>query len=266
MNSLQVKKMNGLPVSMQCLSGFALKMIAVVFMVGDHIHQMFYMLGAPMWLVMGGRIVMPIFLFMLSEGYHFTRDKKKYMLRLLVAFWLMGAGNQLLGMLLPLEGVVLMNSMFGTMFLAVLYMWLLDTLFAAAKQKDMKKILFSIGGLLLPVAASFPLFFIQVMPVTLMRLYLIMVPSIVTVEAGAFGILLAVGFRYLREYRWLQVLLLALMALPSFLNADIQWMMVFAAVPILLYNRTPGRKSKYFFYVFYPAHIYLLYMVSYCIQ
>ncbi|MBM6827868.1 hypothetical protein H6A13_12345, partial [Mordavella massiliensis] len=37
---------------------------------------------------------------------------------------------------------------------------------------------------------------------------------------------------------------------------------VFSAVPMLLYNGKPGRRMKYFFYIFYPAHLLILYGIS----
>ena len=50
----------------------------------------------------------------------------------------------------------------------------------------------------------------------------------------------------------------------SVLTVDVQWMMI-AALPLLLsYNNRPGPRtkfSKYFFYVFYPLHIFILYGV-----
>ncbi|WP_376716330.1 TraX family protein [Vagococcus carniphilus] len=41
-----------------------------------------------------------------------------------------------------------------------------------------------------------------------------------------------------------------------------QWMMVFSVIPILLYNGEKGRGMRSFFYIFYPAHIWLLYIIA----
>jgi hypothetical protein len=45
-------------------------------------------------------------------------------------------------------------------------------------------------------------------------------------------------------------------------SSDFQWLMVFAAIPLFLYNGKRGRGGKYFFYIFYPAHIYLFYVIA----
>lgn len=46
------------------------------------------------------------------------------------------------------------------------------------------------------------------------------------------------------------------------LNSDFQWMMI-AALPLLLScNGSCGRYKKYFYYIFYPAHVYLLWFLG----
>ena len=67
----------------QILSGTAIKLPAAVLMFFDHIHEMIYWHGAPMWLTMPGRPAFPLFLFMSAEAFHYTRDRKKYLRRLL---------------------------------------------------------------------------------------------------------------------------------------------------------------------------------------
>lgn len=41
-----------------------------------------------------------------------------------------------------------------------------------------------------------------------------------------------------------------------------QWLMGLAAIPLLVYNGEKGKGVKWFFYVFYPSHMFLLYIVA----
>lgn len=253
--------------SYQCLNSNVLKLIGILLMIFDHLHQMFYMFGAPMWFTMLGRVVAPIFLFMASEGFYYTKNRKKYMLRLLIGFWVMGIASMAIQKQFPLEDVMLMNSIFGTLFLCVYYMWIVDFLRNGIKQRKTMQIVLSILGLILPFALGLLLFALINVNITLFQIFMILVPTFVTVEGGFVFILLAVAFYLLRKNRWLQVLALEIVAVYTFFAGnDIQWIMGFAAIPILLYNQKPGKKStfhKYFFYLFYPAHIYLFYLISY---
>ena len=106
----------------QCLSATALKLLAVVLMVMDHIHQMFVFAGAPLWLTMAGRLVFPIFLFAAAESFHYTHSRRRYLGRLLLASWGMTLLTFILQRLVPNEQVVLMNNAFSTFFVAGLYM------------------------------------------------------------------------------------------------------------------------------------------------
>lgn len=42
----------------------------------------------------------------------------------------------------------------------------------------------------------------------------------------------------------------------------VQWMMIFAVIPMYFYNGERGSGNKNFFYIFYPAHIYLLWILA----
>ena len=71
----QVIKMNIIKNKMQ-LNATTIKIIAIVLMVFDHIHQMWAFSGAPMWLNWLGRPVFPIFLFAMAESFHYTRNQE----------------------------------------------------------------------------------------------------------------------------------------------------------------------------------------------
>ncbi len=63
------------------LTGFSIKLIAIVAMTFDHVGAVFF----PMedWFRIIGRMTMPIMCYFIAEGYFYTKNKKKYAMRLL---------------------------------------------------------------------------------------------------------------------------------------------------------------------------------------
>ncbi len=246
------------------LTGYQLKMIGIVLMVGDHIHQMFIYAEPPALLSMFGRIVFPIFLFLSAEGFHYTSNRLKYMARLLLGFWAMNLGNHLISRSFPMDDVMVFNNIFGAFFLATFVMYCIEGYKA-------KRWLTSTVLLLIPLIIAIPFFvWMTTGNGSPLSMYLVQIfPSYLTVEGGYVGVLLGAAFYLFREKRSWQFLSLALVALLttgfdfSHLLQNYQWMMVFAIVPLLFYNGQKGRGDKYFFYCFYPAHIYVLYLLSY---
>jgi hypothetical protein len=254
------------------LSGGAIKIIGLILMVMDHLCQMFASQGAPLWLKWFGRPVAAMFLFLCAEGFIHTRNKKLYMLRFLAAAVLMSLGNQLLGRLFPVEEVALINNIFGALFLCVFYMLMADLLAAGVREKRAGRILLALGGILLPLIVGFALtglLFRTESPGLLAQILFFAIPTPFAVEGGILMVVIGVLFYLLRRWRWAQALVPVAAGLLVALGSgygdgipDAQWLMVFAALPILLYNGRRGWGAKYFFYAFYPLHIYLLYLVA----
>ncbi len=89
------------------------------------------------------------------------------------------------------------------------------------------------------------------------------VKNILTVEGGCLFVLLGLLFYIFRKSRVLQILVLVAMSAYIFIAGDkIQSIMIFAAVPIALYNGERGKGIKNFFYIYYPLHIGILYVIS----
>lgn len=255
------------------LDATTIKFIAVFLMLLDHIHQMFVYQGAPMWLTMAGRVVFPLFLFAAAESFHYTRDRKKYMLRLLLASWFMTISSFFMQWLLPNEHVVLMNNAFSTFFVTAVYMLSWDLLTEGMRTKRLRLILKAALAAVIPVMSAIPMLFVGMLSanenmafstIRALAALSLLLPNILTIEGGVLLVALGVVFYIFRQYRWVQIGALALLSGFVFYRdpADIQWMMVFAAVPMALYNGSKGRGMKRFFYVFYPAHIYVLYILS----
>lgn len=58
------------------ITGYQLKLIGVALMILDHVHRLFYWEANLTWMNILGRSVMPIFLFMCAEGFHYTKSRK----------------------------------------------------------------------------------------------------------------------------------------------------------------------------------------------
>ena len=93
---------------------------------------------------------------------------------------------------------------------------------------------------------------------------MLMIPNLFTVEGGILMVLLGLIFYIFRTNRKIQFLVLIILSFLAFYTnrTGVQWMMVFAIIPLYFYNGEKGRGDKNFFYIFYPVHIYILYIVA----
>lgn len=254
------------------LNATTIKLIAVVFMFMDHIHQMFVTAGAPIWLTMVGRLVFPMFLFTAAESFYYTHNKRKYLQRLLFASWGMTVFTFSLGQIIPNENVVLMNNAFSTFFVAGLYRMFWDWFLAGIKEKKATQIMKSILCCFIPILCALPMLLVGMLsaneniPAFVIRILAtvsLLVPNILTVEGGFALVLLGVLFYIFRNNRIMQILVLLILSVLVYITGDkIQCIMGLAAIPIVMYNGKRGYGMKNFFYIFYPAHIGILYIIS----
>ena len=256
------------------LTGFQLKLLGLILMVFDHIHEFFSYTGSiPIAFNWIGRIVAPIFLFMAIEGYTHTRSKKKYMSRLFLGFVIMNIGNYILPRYFERpDNLGIMNNIFSTLFMITVYLCIIDYIYKAKKEKNTLKIFFGILLLTAPIALA-ALFIIGANSGNTAFSYLaLIIPTPVFVEGGPVFVVLGILMYLLRKDRRKLIAGYIVISLSFMFTGELsisglffnnyQWMMVFAAPLFYLYNGQKGRGLKYLFYVFYPAHIYVLYVIS----
>lgn len=255
------------------LDATTIKLIAMILMVLDHIHQMYASAGAPLWLTMLGRPVFPLFLFLAADSFYYTKSRKSYLKRLLYASWGMTVMTAFISKVFPNPNIVLMNNAFSTFFVTGLYIQFWDWFVKGIAERKTSLILKSLLGCIIPILCTAPLFvaaalsFNENVPAILIRILAfiaLLIPSILTVEGGFLLIILGVLFYIFRRKRILQVLILLIFSLMVYIldQNSVQWLMCGAAIPMLLYNGERGRGLKQLFYIFYPAHIILLYLCA----
>jgi hypothetical protein len=177
---------------------------------------------------------------------------------------------------MPVDGVMLINNVFQTMLLCGLYMLFIEMFCAGIAEKRPLKSAGAVGLMLLPIAAILFVILILDPPRRIMLILCRFLPNVLLTEGGAAAVFLGVMFYLLRKKPLFQALALAVFSIAAMvmqiknggspLSGSAQWLMALAAIPILLYNGKRGRGSKYFFYIFYPAHIYLFYIIAWFLR
>lgn len=209
---------------MKGLNTFTLKMIAIITMLIDHIGHVLF--PEVMILRIIGRISFPIFAYVLAEGFVYTTDVKKYLLRLGIFALLSEIPYDL-----AIMGSVLEFShqnVFFTLFIGVLVLYLMS---------QVKNIILQYGV----VAAG------------------ILVCSLLHTDYSNIGILLIFIFYVFRERKIEKLLIVGLIFIG--LTSGLQLYALLALPLLALHNREQGPKIKAFFYLFYPAHLLILYLV-----
>ncbi len=255
------------------MTSFALKIVAILTMTLDHtgsiIGQAGFMVmfpdaalyitaGLRSFLRFAGRAAFPLFAFMLAEGCAKTRSMPRYLGRLALFavisepfyYFAFSFDPGFAGLLDSLAGFNLTNVFF-TLFLGASSVFLCQKM--AQKYEEKSLIISLIATLALAVAAEY-----------------------LGTDYGAMGVLLIAALYLTRGKRAYQCAVIALWAFAlypggalmatSVVNVDYNVLEALGAclacVPILLYNGKRGRRMKWTFYVYYPAHLLVLTLIN----
>ena len=229
-----------LPAKMRILSGSALKLIACVLMLIDHLAA--YLVGylsfsqQPLFSIRGtsytlyrlmrnaGRLAFPIYCFLIVEGLAHTKNRKKYGASLLLFAVLSEIPWNLVHGNLHYDK----QNVFFTLFLGFAAMCLYEYF----KEK--------------PLAQTAVLFVLLYASVKL------------NADYNYRGYLLLLIMYFLRNERPAQ-------ALIASCHLRYEWVAGFAFLPINMYNGQRGfirgKTAKYLFYAYYPVHLMVIYLI-----
>lgn len=255
-----------------------LKLIALICMLIDHIGE--FIPQSPIWFRYIGRISAPLFFYCSAWGFHYTHNRKQYLIRLYLLGIGMGLGNALLSCTIG-NGIALNNNIFTTLFIGCLTVFIIE----AAKTLR-NKILFLSIFVLQQVLSFFLCLFLQdIIPAPknldqFMLLYDLgsIFASSVYTEGCIFFVFFYTIIYFLKESPaklsiftavfsfTLHALIIRTYHLPISYTlvpfSKFQWIMVFTIPFFFLYNGNRGKNIKWFFYIFYPLHIWLLYLIG----
>lgn len=222
-------------------TGNKLKLIAILSMTLDHVISVLYPNYPTDWWIIAlhilGRLAAPIFWFMVSEGYHYTRNVKKYLLRLFI-FAVIGhfAYNFAFGIpFIPFKTSFFnQTSVIWPLFLGVLGLVVVNS--EELKQGQKTLLVFLLAALAFPSDWSSPAF--------LVVLYM-------GQHRDNFKKQMAMMLLWIAVYSAVYVI---------FINPlyGIIQMGVALTIPLLKnYNGQRGsfKGMKYFFYIYYPFHL-----------
>lgn len=195
-------------------------------MVIDHAGA--YLFPEAEWMRYVGRLAFPIYCFLLTEGYHHTRDVKKYLLRLLFFALISEIPYDMLGK----DSLFYWGSqnVFFTLFSGLLMLCFMDWTNSVIL-KAFILVSFMWIGEYCHFSYRYP------------------------------GIYMIFAFDYFRDLPFLRDLNIIAANIRLF-TAKSQAAGSLAIIPLSFYNGKRGPSWKYFFYAFYPCHLLIIYLVK----
>lgn len=219
------------------MTSFGLKLLAMFSMIFDHIGLMFMQNNDLLYSCFRiiGRLAFPIFAFQLAVGYSHSKNKEKHIIRMLV-FAVLSQLPYLLYVQSAIPGIGHILNIGFTFSLALLGMYIIDNV------DDLTyKILVLMGIFILG--------------------------CILPVDYGIIGVILCISFYIFRNHKYLNLISASFIVVVKVLIEQdlMKYAMIYALLPIYLYNGKKGldnKFAKYLFYVFYPAHLLLFAVIK----
>ena len=206
-----------------------IKLLAISIMLFNHIGIIFFD-EAPLYIKIG-EIGFPLFAFCIAEGFHYTRDRKKYLKKL----FLFALITELIFDYAFYENINwLHQNVLFTFSLSVLFLMIYEYINKSKLSNTKKAILISLVFLLT-----------------------LLISTVTFADHDTYGVILVFIFYVFRDKPVIKYILATILLLKAY-----KYGYAVLSLPILmLYNGKKGINLKYFFYTFYPAHLLVLIII-----
>ena len=257
------------------LTSYKIKLAAIIIMTLDHIGAILGQAGLSMmfpslpseiagaiaaWLRVIGRMAFPLFAFFIVEGILHTRNVKRYLARLYIfavisePFYYFGFTGE---------------ASFGGFFSSLARFDFTNVFFTLAISASALALFRHIDGVIPKYAPILNL---------LVSLAALFIAEYIDCDYGALGVLLIIGLWFAAR-RGRQAAVVCLWAVLTYIlqqaynGSGFEWSYIsfgslmyalsasLSSVFLLLYNGQRGRAMKWFFYIYYPAHIFVLKLI-----
>ncbi|AVP55689.1 membrane protein [Clostridium tetani] len=272
------------------MNRFQIKLLMLILMLLDHIAS--FIPNTPIWFNYVGRVVAPVFFYLLINGYFYTKNKSNYAKRLFVASGFMATGNMLISTFFSLDIYNNKLKLYSIGILFTIILSFITYIIYKTPIESLKKLnLYGFLLALLPIVFSslfldmtilknniflsmaFSIMFLNSLSHN-KNYYATIIPAILSLitEASILGLLMTIIFYKFRKNKPSLISYYSILSLSfligegftyeSLFITNIQWMMIFSIPFFLLYNDKKGSDIKYLFYVFYPLHVWILFAIG----
>lgn len=221
------------------MSSFVLKMIAIIAMVFDHVGYIIFNKFTFMNCI--GRLAFPIFAFQIAKGYSHTKNLKRYFFRLFI-----------FAIISQIPYMLFLSAFNGTFHFNILFTLILGLISITIYEKSDNKYFGIFMVALCCIIAQYFYFDYGWFGITTIFIFHIFKDKKIFMNLSFISeTFIYYGYKYLISSNLIYLFIILFCVL--------------ALIPINLYNKKKGKDIKYLFYIFYPLHLIVLYLLNFVI-
>lgn len=274
------------------ISGYQVKIIALILMTLDHlpvyINQFSLFSDHYNSFRLIGRISAPLFLYMFCESMRYTKDKRKFCLRLYLANLFTGLVRFTFDLFIPQFGMISLQNIFPT----YMYTAIFILLFEKVKEEGPHISNYLKSSIALLVIVFLPSIITDISRKSrwfhhiflsqdtfllspYYQLIEVIFPNILVVEYSIGFIILGFLWYFSKVKQTRLIIFFFFCIIVKYLSYFMEWpflhllgdpnqyFMIFAIPILLFYNGTRGKDRRWFFYAYYPFHTYVLQIINF---